>query len=68
MICLCSLAYKGEDNVLLYPATDLCVRGVPVGKHALLYRFNKALERIGVTEAQRRDRGPVFFLFGCFAD
>ncbi|MGA2615039.1 MAG: tyrosine-type recombinase/integrase [Spirochaetia bacterium] len=35
-------------------------RGVPVGKHVLSDRFNEALERIGVTEALRKDRRLVF--------
>jgi hypothetical protein len=33
---------------------------VPVGKHVLSDRFNEALGRIGVTEAQRKDRRLVF--------
>ena len=36
------------------------MRGVPVGKHVLSDRFNEALGRIGVSEAQRRDRRLVF--------
>jgi len=51
-----ALAYREPEDLVFLGFQ----RGVPVGKHVLADRFNVALARAGIDEAQRRARRLVF--------